>query len=86
MQFKTIALATAFVLTSSLAFAQSGNNYTLGPAPIGSEADFGNRALINRGPIITTGEDRSDWNRFYATPDRSRVTTGQAPLRYRRDY
>lgn len=49
MRLKTIVLATAFAATSSLAFAQ--------PAPIGSSADFGNGAVINRGPVRTTGED-----------------------------
>jgi hypothetical protein len=49
MKLKTIALATALALTSSLAFAQ--------PAPIGSDATFGNRGMINRGPVRTTGED-----------------------------
>jgi hypothetical protein len=49
MAIKTIILATAFAVTSSIALAQ--------PAPIGSDADVGNRALINRGPVTTTGED-----------------------------
>lgn len=49
MKFKAIVLATAFTITSSLAFAQ--------PAPIGSSADFGNGAALNRGPVRTTGED-----------------------------
>jgi hypothetical protein len=49
MKLKTIALATVLALTSSLAFAQ--------PAPIGSDATFGNRGMINRGPVRTTGED-----------------------------
>jgi hypothetical protein len=49
MKPKTMALATALALTSSLAFAQ--------PAPIGSDATFGNRGMINRGPVRTTGED-----------------------------
>jgi hypothetical protein len=44
MQFKTIALATAFALTSSLAFAQSS-----GAGAIGSD-DLGNLGMINRGP------------------------------------
>lgn len=48
MKFKTIVLATACSMISSLALAQ---------APIGSSADFGNGALINRGPVTTTGED-----------------------------
>jgi hypothetical protein len=49
MKLKTIVLTTALTLTSSLAFAQ--------PAPIGSSADFGNGAVLNRGPVRTTGED-----------------------------
>jgi hypothetical protein len=49
MHFKTIVLATVFGATSSLAFSQ--------PAPIGSSADFGNGAVINRGPVRTVGED-----------------------------
>jgi hypothetical protein len=49
MTLKTIVLATALVVTSSIALAQ--------PAPIGSSADFGNGAVLNRGPVRTTGED-----------------------------
>ena len=49
MKLKTIVLAIAFAMTSSLVFAQ--------PAPIGSSADFGNGAVINRGPVRTVGED-----------------------------
>lgn len=49
MKIKTTILATAFAMTGSLAFAQ--------PAPIGSSADFGNGAAINRGPVTTVGED-----------------------------
>jgi hypothetical protein len=49
MKLKTIVLATAFAMTSSLALAQ--------PAPIGSSADFGNGAVLNRGPVRTVGED-----------------------------
>jgi hypothetical protein len=49
MTLKTIVLATALAVTSSIAFAQ--------PAPIGSSADFGNGAVLNRGPVRTTGED-----------------------------
>jgi hypothetical protein len=49
MKLKTSAFVTAFVLSSALAFAQ--------PAPIGSSADFGNGAVLNRGPVRTTGED-----------------------------
>jgi hypothetical protein len=48
MKLKTIVLATAFAMTSSLVFAQ---------APIGSSADSGNGAVINRGPVTTVGED-----------------------------
>jgi hypothetical protein len=66
MKLKTIVLATAFAITGSLAFAQ--------PAPIGSSADFGNGAVINRGPVTTTGEDLDfRTNRSYG------VTTGSAP-------
>jgi hypothetical protein len=43
MTLKTIVLATALAVTSSIAFAQ--------PAPIGSSADFGNGAVLNRGPV-----------------------------------
>ena len=49
MKLETIVLATALAMTSSVAFAQ--------PAPIGSSADFGNGAVINRGPVRTVGED-----------------------------
>jgi hypothetical protein len=49
MKLKTIVLATAFAVTSSLALTQ--------PAPIGSSADFGNGAVLNRGPVRTIGED-----------------------------
>lgn len=49
MTVKTIVMAAAFTMMSSLAVAQ--------PAPIGSSADFGNGALINRGPVRTVGED-----------------------------
>jgi len=48
MRFATIGLVTAFTTISSFAFAQ---------APIGSSADFGNGAVLNRGPVTTTGED-----------------------------
>ena len=66
MQVKTIALATAFALMSSVAFAQWGGGYAPGPgvpqgsaaAPIGSSATFGNGAMINRGPDATPGMDR----------------------------
>ena len=61
MKLKTIALAAGLALTSSVAFAQ--------PAPIGSDADFGNRAMINRGPVTTTGEDLDfQRNRSTASP------------------
>jgi hypothetical protein len=49
MRLKTIVLAAALAVTSSIAFAQD--------APIGSSADFGNGAALNRGPVRTTGED-----------------------------
>jgi hypothetical protein len=49
VKVRTMILATAFAVTSSVAFAQ--------PAPIGSSATFGNGAVLNRGPVRTTGED-----------------------------
>lgn len=49
MKVKTTVLAAAFAMTGSVALAQ--------PAPIGSSADFGNGAVINRGPVRTVGED-----------------------------
>lgn len=49
MKIKAVALATGFAAASSAVLAQ--------PAPIGRSADFGNGALINRGPVRTTGED-----------------------------
>ena len=49
MKLRAIVLAAAFAAIGSLCFAQ--------PAPIGSSADFGNGAVINRGPVTTTGED-----------------------------
>lgn len=59
MKFTTIVLAAATCgMMSSFALAQ---------APIGSSADFGNGAVINRGPVPTVGEDldfranRSSW-------------------------
>ncbi len=69
MKLKTMALATALALTSSLAFAQ--------PAPIGSDATFGNRGMINRGPVRTTGEDMD-----FLT-NRSQTNQSWAPLHYR---
>jgi hypothetical protein len=68
MRRKTIVLATAFTVITSFALAQ--------PAPIGSSADFGNGAVINRGPVTTTGEDldfrtnRSSAPRLAARPRR----------------
>ena len=56
MTFTTVVLATTFSLISSLALAQ---------APIGSSADFGNGAVINRGPVPTVGEDL-DFRRSYS--------------------
>ena len=55
MQTKIVVLATALALISSLALAQ--------PAPIGSDATFGNRAFINRGPVRTSGEDMDFQNK-----------------------
>jgi hypothetical protein len=70
MQLKTIILATSFALTSSLAFAQSA-----GPAPIGSDADAGNGAQINRAPDASPGEDRD-----FRTNRSPGITTGGAPF------
>ena len=76
MQVKTLVLAAALVATSSIALAQ---------APIGSAADSGNGAVINRGPVDTVGEDKSDWGRFQrGTIERGRSTVGRAPSRIRR--
>jgi hypothetical protein len=50
MTLKTIVLASALTVMSSLALAQT--------APIGSSADFGNGAVINRGPVGSFSEDR----------------------------
>jgi hypothetical protein len=71
MQLKTIALATAFALTSSLSFAQNSE-----PARIGSDADVGNRALINRGPNPSTSMDRDG-----ASNRSAGTTVGNAPMR-----
>jgi hypothetical protein len=74
MRLKTVALATAFAAMTSLALAQ--------PAPIGSSADFGNGAVINRGPVTTTGEDldfrtnRSSASRSAARHRRARACAG----------
>jgi len=73
MKLRTTLLATALAMTSTLAFAQ-----TYEPAPIGSDADRGNGAVINRGPVPTVGEDLD-----YQT-NRSRTTVGQAPFEDRR--
>jgi len=73
MRVRTIVLATAFTVISSFALAQ--------PAPIGSSADFGNGAVLNRGPVRTTGEDldfrsdRSSPPRLAARPRRARACT-----------
>ena len=48
MTLKAIVFATAMTATSSLGFAQ---------APIGSSADFGNGAVLNRGPVPSMGMD-----------------------------
>jgi hypothetical protein len=75
MKLNTIVLATAFAMTGSLAFAQ--------PAPIGSSADFGNGALINRGPVITTGEDLDfQTGRSYRAPS-MRTEMGGERMHYR---
>jgi len=70
MQLKTIALATAFALTSSLAFAQAGGNDAgatvperSGTAVDGNGAAVGtvnNGAKMNRAPGATTGMGRDD--------------------------
>jgi hypothetical protein len=54
MNLKTIALAGALALSSTMAFAQ---------APIGSDATIGNRAMLNRGPDRTNGEDMDFQNK-----------------------
>ena len=77
MKLKMIVLANTFGLMSSLAFAQ---------APIGSSADFGNGAVINRGPVPTVGEDldfrtnRSYSPRFAARHRRAHVRRGHSHL------
>ena len=71
MRLKTIVLAAAFTIITSLAFAQ--------PAPIGSSADFGNGAVINRGPVTTTGEDLDfRANRSYAPRPAARPRRARA--------
>ena len=76
MQVKTLALAMALAATSSIALAQ---------APIGSAADSGNGAVINRGPVDTVGEDKSDWGNFqHGTVGREHSTVGRATSRIRR--
>jgi hypothetical protein len=76
MQVRTLVLAAALVATSSIALAQ---------APIGSAADSGNGAVINRGPVDTVGEDKSDWGKFQRGPvGREHSTVGRAPSRVRR--
>ena len=77
MSSTTVVLATTFSLISSLAFAQ---------APIGSSADFGNGAVINRGPVPTVGEDldfrthRSDSPRFAPHHRRIHARRGHSHL------
>jgi hypothetical protein len=81
MKLKTAVLATAFTTISALALAQ--------PAPIGSSADFGNGALINRGPLGSHSEDRDfRLNRAYAPPlvgqpYRARACAGNCFPKYR---
>ena len=72
MKLSTIIMAAALATTGSFAFAQSYE-----PAPIGSDADRGNGAVINRGPVPTVGQDLDYQN------NRSRTTVGQAPREYR---
>jgi hypothetical protein len=72
MKIRAVLVAAALTMTSSLAFAQ---NYE--PAPTGSNADRGNGAVINRGPVPMVGEDLD-----YQT-NRSRTTVGQAPFENR---
>lgn len=74
MKLRTIALATAFALTGSLAFAQ--------PAPIGSDATFGNRGMINRGPVRTTGEDMDFQTHRSWTPRHHHYTKHRRPRHY----
>jgi hypothetical protein len=60
MRFAAIGLVAALTMTGSFASAQ---------APIGSSADFGNGAVLNRGPVTTTGEDLDfRTNRAYSSP------------------
>ncbi len=83
MKLKTFVLGIAFTLIGSAAFAQ---------APIGSSADFGNGAVINRGPVPTVGEDRDfRTNRAYspgfsARTRRARACAGRCSGKYRRHY
>jgi hypothetical protein len=67
MRLETIIFATAMTAISSVAFAQ---------APIGSSADFGNGAVINRGPVQTTGEDM-DFRRSRAYMPRGQHRTAR---------
>jgi hypothetical protein len=82
MKLKTFVLGIAFTLIGSVAFAQ--------PAPIGSSADFGNGAVINRGPVRTIGEDldfrtnRSYGPRLTARTRRSRACAGHCSVKHRR--
>src|ERR1700729_4385903 len=73
VKLKTIVLATAFAVTSSLAVAQ--------PAPIGSSATFGNGAVLNRGPVRTTGEDM-DFRTDRSTAPRLAHSRHARPVRH----
>lgn len=63
MRLKAIVFAAAMTATSSLAFAQ---------APIGSSADFGNGAVLNRGPVPSMGMDMDFRADRSASPSASR--------------
>jgi hypothetical protein len=77
MTLKTIVLATALAVTSSIAFAQ--------PAPIGSSADFGNGAVLNRGPVRTTGEDM-DFRTDRSSPPRMSHHRQARYMKHRRQH
>lgn len=87
---KTLALATALALTSSLAFAQAGGNDARATIPENSSTavNGGGRAVgtvqNSRAPGTTTGMSRSNNGSGPSAhpggPDRSRVG-GQSPSR-----
>ena len=76
MKIRTMILATAFAVTSSVAFAQ--------PAPT-----FGNGAALNRGPVRTTGEDmdfRTDRSTAPRLAHSRHARTVRHPHRHVADY